>query len=56
MKKNDNVEFDLDRMKAYMALPVEAKFKYLQEANAFFAKFRNKKTDKIRAELKRRGF
>lgn len=55
MKKNDS-EFDLDRMKIYMALPAEEKLKYLQEANDFFSKFKNKKTDKIRQELKRRGF
>ncbi|MFH0947918.1 MAG: hypothetical protein V1833_02835 [Elusimicrobiota bacterium] len=48
--------FDLDRMKVYMALPAEAKLKHLQEANDFFSKFRNKRVDKIRKELKQRGF
>ncbi|MFH1540769.1 MAG: hypothetical protein ABID79_02820 [Elusimicrobiota bacterium] len=43
-------------MKIYMDLPAEAKLKYLQEANDFFSKFRNKKTDKIRQKLKRSGF
>ena len=55
MKKSDS-EFDLDRMKTYIDLPAEAKLKYLQEANDFFSKFRNKRTDRIRMELKRRGF
>jgi hypothetical protein len=54
--KKINSEFDLDRMKVYMALPAEAKLKYLEEANDFFSKFKNKKTDKIREELKKRGF
>ena len=54
--KKINSEFDLYKMRAYMALPAEAKLKHLEEANGFFAKFRNKKTDKIKQELKRRGF
>jgi hypothetical protein len=55
MKKTDS-EFDLDRMKLYMALPAEKKLKYLEEANEFFSKFKNEKTKKISEELKRRGF
>ena len=55
MKKNSS-EFDLERMKLYMALPAEEKLKHLEEANEFFAMFKNKKTDKIREELKKRGF
>ncbi len=55
MKKIDS-EFDLDRMKGYMSLPAETKLKYLQAANDFFSKFRNKKMDKICRELKQRGF
>jgi hypothetical protein len=55
MKKAES-EFDLDRMRAYRSLTAEVKLKYLQAANDFFSKFRNKKTEKIRLELKRRGF
>jgi hypothetical protein len=54
--KNKTSEFDLARMKVYMAVPAQEKLKYLEEANEFFAKFKNEKTDKIKQELKLRGF
>ncbi len=56
MMKNSSSEFDVARIKAYMAMPPQDKLQYLEEANDFFAKFKNEKTDKIRQELKRRGF
>lgn len=49
-------EFDLDRMRYYMSLPAEEKLKHIQEVNGFFNKFRNKKINRIREELKKRGF
>ena len=54
--KNNNPEFDLSRIKMYMATSPQDKLKYLEQANEFFAKFKNKRTDTIRQELKRRGF
>jgi hypothetical protein len=54
--KKENSEFDLDRMRFYMSLPAEKKFEYLEEANKFFAKFRNKETERIGKILKQKGF
>ena len=54
--KKSNSEFDLGRMRSYMALPAEIKLKYLQEVNNFFSRFRNKKTNKIQQKLKALGF
>ena len=55
MRKNSG-EFDLERMRVYMAMPAEAKLKHLEEVNAFFSKFRNPKIAKISRQLKARGF
>jgi len=55
VKKIDK-EFDIERMKTYMAQPAEAKLRYLEEAYVFFESVKDKKTKEISRKLKEKGF
>ena len=49
-------EFDIERMKIYMAQPTEVKLRYLEEANAFFEKAKDAKAKEMSKKLKEKGF
>ena len=57
MKADEDTEyFDVEDLKRYMALSVEKKLIYLQEANSFFMEAMPAESKKAWEELKKNGW
>ena len=55
-KSEDEVFFDVRDLKTYMKVPARLKFKFLEEASAFFERIKPRRSRKIWEKLKAEGW
>lgn len=49
-------EFDIDQMRAYMTIPTREKFKFMEEASAFFRKAMSPEAKRAAEILRKKGW